>query len=296
MTEQQVVAARAAVMNIAENVHTDSQGSGSLWANESMPLGAKVVVLPPGVAAAALGRGALFVPGSREWTEAGLGHPQTMTFTVPAWAYQLLFWAGRERLEGPDAGLPEVPGPMDIPVWADPATGAIVGVDEAGLLVELEPQKELAREIWKNEDAPLASMRAVAKAPKRAKGFLKSLTSEWTSAISEMVDDIKGQSPQRPAGVERPDDASHPPIEGTTYRSWVTVKAGLVRDRVHPVHVDLYAAHRGVPPGRWAAADAAWAQRAAPDPTLAAWSSYDVHRMTPTGTHWDDDPGTVTGP
>jgi len=76
----------------------------------------------------------------------------------------------------------------------------------------------------------------------------------------------------------------------------VSVKAGLVRDRVHPVQVDEYAAHRGVPAGRWAAADAAWSQRAAADPLVGAWSAYDVHRLTPTGTHWDDDPGTPIRP
>ncbi len=296
MTETPAVAARAALMAVDENVNTDSQGSGSLWANEKLPIGAKVVVLPPGVAAAALGRGVLFVTGSREWVEAGLGEPQMVRFDVPAWAFQLLFWAGRERFEGPDAGLPEVPGPIDIPIWADPSTAAILAVDEPTLLAELEPQRELAKTIWKHEDAPLSSVRAAFRAPKRAKGFLKSLTSEWTSAIGEMVDDIKGQVPQRPAGSARPTDESHPPVEGTSYRSWVTVKAGLVRDRVHPIQVDLYAAHRGVPTGRWGAADAAWSALAAQDATVGAWSAHDVHRLTPTGTHWDDDPGTPAGP
>ena len=296
MTEVRAVACRAAVLAVSEHVSTDSQGSGSLWAGEKLPVGMKVVVLPTGVSAAALGRGALFVPGSREWTEAGLGDPQVVELDVPAWAFQLLYWAGRERPEGPDAGLPAVPGPLDVPVWADPATAAVVAVDEATMLAELEANKDLAREIWKQEDAPLSGLRSTLRAPKRAKGFLKSLTSEWTSAISELRDDLRGQSPQRPVGTERPTDASHPPLEGTSYRSWVAVKAGLVRDRVHPVHVDAYAAHRGVPTGRWAAADAAWAQRATEDPALAAWSAYDVHRMTPTGTHWDDDPGTAIQP
>ncbi|MGI9016718.1 MAG: hypothetical protein ACR2HR_06380 [Euzebya sp.] len=65
------------------------------------------------------------------------------------------------------------------------------------------------------------------------------------------------------------------------------VAAGLRKDEVHPVHVDLYARHRGAPPGRWSAVDHEWSRRAAEAPDLAALHAYDVYRLTPTGTTWE---------
>lgn len=51
------------------------------------------------------------------------------------------------------------------------------------------------------------------------------------------------------------DGAVHGGIDLATY---VAVEVGLQRDRVKPADHDAYAATKGVPPGTWAAASAAW--------------------------------------
>ena len=71
-------------------------------------------------------------------------------------------------------------------------------------------------------------------------------------------------------------------------RTWVTVTAGLQRDEVIPAAVDGYAAFRGVPAGRWAAVDAAWQQRAATEPRVAAWRDFDVAHLAQLGARWLD--------
>lgn len=56
-------------------------------------------------------------------------------------------------------------------------------------------------------------------------------------------------------------DADLAPIEGVTLETWAAVDVGTARDRVPPADYDAYAARHGVPPGRWAAVDAAWRAR-----------------------------------
>jgi len=285
MADTHVVPARAAVAAVQMYArNSDSNSNDTFFAKETVPIHAKVGLLPPGVSAAAVGRGAL-IPAMPTWAEAGLGAPQVVEFRAPVWAYQILFWAGQERTFGEG---PQIPGPIDIPVWAIPATAAIHAVDVDTLVAELQPQFDVAKRIWKEEDAPLAPVRTVLRSPRLAKGLLRTIVSE----VGSVVDDIRGIADStedvRPAG-DRP-TAAEPAVEGVDYRTWVTVKAGLVRDEVHPSHVEVYAVHRGVPAGRWATIDAAWQARAAADQGLAAWVAYDLRRLTPTGASWGPEP------
>jgi hypothetical protein len=121
------------------------------------------------------------------------------------------------------------------------------------------------------------------KSPKLAKGLLRKIKDE----VGDVVKDIKaiGDSgaPPLEAGA-RPDDV----VEGVDYRTWVTITAGLQRDEVIPAAVDGYAAFRGVPAGRWVAVDAAWQQRAAADPRVAAWRDFDVKHLAQLGARWMD--------
>jgi hypothetical protein len=279
---REAVAARAAVaavMPLARN--SDAVANNTFFAKERVELGAVVGLLPPGVSAAAVGRSAL-IPGQPAWAEAGLGARQDVTFHAPVWTYQILHWAGRER---PFGDREELPGPIDIPVWADPTTGQIIAVDVDGMVAEMQPLFDWAKRVWKEEDAPLAPVRTVLRSPKLAKGLLRKAKEQ----VVEVVGDLRAMgdsgAPPSDAGP-RPDDASHPPIEGVGYRSWVMTRGGLVMDRVHPAHVEVYVTHRGAPPGRWAAVDAAWEQRAATEPRLAAWRTYDIGRMSHTGARW----------
>jgi hypothetical protein len=285
MTDAQVVPARAALVAVNELArNSDSAANTQFFAKENEEMGAVVALLPPGVSAPALGLNAL-IPGSAGWRDAGLGEKQSVRFRAPVWTFQLLFWAGRERFV---KDTPEVPGPVDIPVWAVAETGQVVEVNVDQLVLELQPQFELAKHIFKNEESVLAPVRTVLKAPGRARGFLKAVKDQ----VVDVVDDIKaiGDTHQPPAGSTRPEDATHPPIEGVGYRTWVEVKAGLERDRVHPTHRDLYLGHRGVPTGRWECIDAAWLARVEGDPTLAGWADHDLYRMSMIGASWGGDP------
>jgi hypothetical protein len=270
----------AAVSYLSRN--SDSASNDTFFAKERVQIGAVVGLLPPGVTAAAVGKSALIF-GQHYGTDAGVGARQDVRFRAPTWTYQLLFWAGRERGFGQGA---QIPGPMDIPVWADPATGRIVDVDVDRMIAELEPQFDVAKRIWKEEDAPMASARTVLKAPKLAKGLLRKIKDE----VGDVVGEIKaiGDPGTPPQEGPRPSDADHPPIEGVGYRRWVEVTAGLQRDEVHPSHLEAYTTFRGVPAGRWPAVDAAWQQRAANDGRVAAWRDFDVKHLIQVGARWMD--------
>lgn len=283
-TDRRVVPARAALAAVVHTArNSDEAQSDSFFSGETWTCAAKVGLLPPGVPAPAIGRGAL-IPGQPAWAESGLGAPQDVPFRTPAWAYQILFWAGRERAVVKEH---EIPGPIDIPVWADPDTGEIVAVDEEGLVAELQPLADLGKRIWKEEDAPLAPVRSALRAPKRAGGLFKAIKDQ----VVDLVDDVKaiGDTGAPPPGP-RPGPPDHPPVEGVDYRTWMTVRAGLVRDAVHPTHVEVYAVHRGVPAGRWAAVDAAWQARAGEDATVGAWAAFDQARLEPFGAVWGPEP------
>lgn len=185
MTDVQVVPARAAVLAaslLARN--RDSASNTLVSATADHHMGAVLVLLPPGASAAALGMNAL-IPTTAGWREAGLGEKQSVDFHAPVWTYELLFWAGRERRS---KVTPEVPGPIDIPVWVVPDTGAVHAVDVDAMVAELQPQFDLAKAIFKDEDAVFSEVRTVIKAPKLATGFLKSLK----GAVADLVNDIKG--------------------------------------------------------------------------------------------------------
>lgn len=55
-----------------------------------------------------------------------------------------------------------------------------------------------------------------------------------------------------------------------SFDTWVTVEAGLVRDRVAPADYDAYAQSHGVAPGAWAEARATWHSRMMSDWTIGA--------------------------
>ncbi len=209
------------------------------------------VMLPPGVRAAAVGRRAL----------PGLGDAFTIDVRMPGWAMVVLANAGNERLFDGN----EIPGPMDVPMLG------YGELDVPGTVAELEPWRDAALQIWKREEGWLRTPRAVIGAPKSAFHFARSMGTDWKGALGELRTSHPG-----PEGGGQPDDASHPPIEGVSYDTWVEVRGGLRKDTVHPIHVELYATHRGVPPGRWEAVDAAWRQRAAADPRLKAWADWDA--------------------
>jgi hypothetical protein len=155
------------------------------------------------------------------------------------------------------------------------------------MIAELEPSFDVAKRIWKEEEAPMSGVRAVMRSPKLARGLLRKIKDEVGDVVHEVKSLGDPGAPPLQLGT-RPGDEVSPPIEGVTYRTWVTVAAGLERDEVVPASIDAYATFRGVPTGRWAAVDAAWQQRAGADPRVAAWRDHDVKHLAQLGARWHD--------
>ncbi len=275
---------RAAVLGCTAVGGTPSDGSEPLprvSATRERTLTATVVPLPAGVRAAGLGRSALN-PHLPEWRDAQLGAPQRVDARLPGWVILVLRNAGQERTLDPH----EIPGPIDVPVFVEPATGNVVALDEPAIVAEAEAVRDTAMQLWRREEGWLRTPRFVLGAPRSAVRFAGKIGGSLREGVADLVADVRAIAPA-PQHGERPDDGSHEPIEGVGYRTWITVRGGLVRDAVDPAHVELYATHRDVPPGRWPAIDAAWSARAAADPRLAAWTEHDVRRLQSLGSRWD---------
>jgi len=258
------------------------RGSGAflgLDPDEPFGMAVAVALLPPGQRAAALGRSAL-IPHTPDWSEAGLGPVHGISVRIPAWCAQIVRWHGRMELEPP----PHLPNVFDLPVWVDPATGKATDVIHPTLVQEWGPWRDLAVGLWKRDEAPLATVRQVLGAPATVGRFGRGAL----GAVREMIHEIRhlGDTAAPPPAGDRPDDTSHPPVEGVGYRAWVTTSALLERDEVHPTHREAFTAHRGVHPGRWEVVDAAWRDRAGRDPVLAAWATFDRERLLPLGARW----------
>lgn len=263
-------------------LRVSKRGSGAflgLSPDDGFGMDVAVALLPPGVRAAALGRSAL-TPGTAEWSEAGMGPAHGVSLRIPAWCAQIVRWHGRMD-EEPQPHLPNV---FDLPVWVDPRTGKVTDVLHEVLVQEWAPWRELGVWLWKRNEAPLSGVRSAVATPAFVARFGRNFFHEFKDVFHEIRS--IGDGPAQPPDGERPDDATHPPIEGVSYRTWVTTSALLERDEVHPTHREAFTAHRGVHPGRWDAVDAAWRAWAAQDPALGAWSAYDRTRLLPTGARW----------
>jgi hypothetical protein len=273
---------RAAVLSAVEHVRTDEHGDGLEFTHRGKRrMQVRLVVLHPGQTAPALGFGVLD-PQGPEWAQAGLGEVQKLAARLPTWMAIVLEQAGKESFSDDNV----IPGPIDIPVWVDEATGVADEVDLDALEAEIAPWREAAIQMWKEAHGPARMPRLILSAPRRLRHVARDLTSTWSGAISELKADIKAPPPPGPMDGARPDDASHPPIEGVGYATWAWVRTGLERDRVHPSHRDQYIAYRGIPPARWEAVDAAWLQRSVDDPQVGTWARYDLQRLKPWGARW----------
>jgi hypothetical protein len=170
------------------------------------------------------------------------------------------------------AGRSDIPGPVDVPVWFDPASRVIEAIDVDALTEQATPFRELTERVWRDEDGWLRTPRFVMNAPKKAFKFARDARKELGFVIGELKNlNDSGAPPATP----RPD---HPPVEGVDYDRWIEIKTGLKLDDVHVSHVDMYTTHRGAPPQRWPAIDAQWQSRVAQDPVLGEWSAFDLKR------------------
>lgn len=127
---------------------------------------------------------------------------------------------------------------LEIPITRDPVSGAFTGVDRSALIEELRPQ--FAQALADDEIRRRRGMRYAA------------------DAIREGFDELLVPA------------AAPDAIEGVTADQWLQARRVVGMGKIPPAIVDRTLAAYGVPAGRWPQVDAAWSQRAASDPALAA--------------------------
>jgi hypothetical protein len=260
------VTARAAVLASEEQAISVRDGEGrygdalpTFSPNSKRDVTTVLAVLEPHQRAPALGRSAV----------QGLSNRQRVRTRLPNWVAIVLSHAGKERLFDDNY----IPGPIDVPVWVEPATGQVEGIDVDALTEQVAPMRELAERIWRDEDGFMRTPRQVMQAPRRAFHVAKSVK----KGFGDVWGEIKGlKETGAPPAEPRPE---HPPVEGVDYDTWIAVKAGLAVDDVHVSHIELYTTYRSVPSTRWPAVDAEWSRRAAADPLLQSWASFNLRRL-----------------
>ena len=112
---------------------------------------------------------------------------QRVTAHVPNWLRLVLYYAGSNY--GPSEHLP---AEVHVPVWIDPASGAIVEVDVDKAAAELAAYRDVAVQEWKETEAPLADVRGAIALPGEAVRAAKGLLSTWRGALSGLRDDGSG--------------------------------------------------------------------------------------------------------
>lgn len=109
---------------------------------------------------------------------------QTVTAGVPNWLRIVMYYAGAT------SGLAEhLPAEVHVPVRLDPRSGAIVEVDVDQAATELAAHRDVAVKWWKEDEAPLADLRAAVALPGDAIRGVKGLAGAWRGALSGLRDD-----------------------------------------------------------------------------------------------------------
>lgn len=162
---------------------------------------------------------------------------------------------------------------VELPVWGDPATGKIHSVDVEALLVEQEPNRQKASEIWGETDGPFSLYFQIKNAPKvimETGKMMAALPKTWLGAIKDMKDDMAGNGkPSDPVPEHmRPDLSQYPPIEGMDYKSWTVASADPSRLQ-----------EMGITSEAWGAACKGWNARMMKDWKLGALHGSDLDRI-----------------
>jgi len=117
---------------------------------------------------------------------------------------------------------------VELPVWIDPATGRVVGVDVPELVQQLEPKREQLSRIWGLEQGPFADFHQILQLPStliKTGKFFASLPGEWIGAVKDLAKDLKDNNPNTPLPPDQmPDMAQYGPIQGINFDSWVLMR------------------------------------------------------------------------
>lgn len=183
---------------------------------------------------------------------------------LPMWVIQVL----REvRTGGPlDRALPDH---FAVPVRIDAGTRAIRSIDRDLLAAELAPLQQLAADAWRHQQGLGAPVRAAAAAPRALLDGIRALRGELGAAVADIV------TPPPPPATPRPDDQSHPPIEGVGYDTWIRVNVALGQGEISAEDRVAAFERAGFPPGRVDEVDAAWWERARTDDAVRDWYGHD---------------------
>lgn len=169
---------------------------------------------------------------------------------------------------------------IDIPVWADQSDN-IKSVDIESLMVELEPRRQRASEIWGKEDGVFSDVHAIIGAPKQIAKAAKSLFALPGDILNSIKDIASGKEPPAAEPVPkhyRPDLSQYPPVDGVDYQTIVMVHA----------KPDLIPESEKA---RLHAAGKVWSERIQSDWKLSSLVSCDVDRIRKGASpswEWDD--------
>jgi len=163
---------------------------------------------------------------------------------------------------------------IDIPVWAD-GNGKIQRVDVDALLVELEPRRKKASEIWGQREGIFSDLHQIAAAPKEIFKAVKSLAA-LPGDLMDTFRDIKNSevkadpNPAEPVPKDEwPDLSQYPPVDGLDYQTLVGFQA-----KPETIKGTEFADKK-----RMLAAGKVWNGRIISDPKLAKLFFCDVDRV-----------------
>lgn len=197
--------------------------------------------------------------------EGGGQNLQRIQFDAPNWIGVIVCSDGMVYFEN-----------VDLPVWADIRTGEILCVDVDALLLEMEPHKQRASEIWGETEGPFATYFQLRNAPReilKTGKELASLPGTWIGAIKDMVDDMKGEGkpPEPIPDHMKPDLSKYAPAHGLDYETWVLLSARP--EKIQEMGVSQY---------QWAQGNEEWMARTMKDWRLGAQYGNDIERIRKT--------------
>lgn len=118
---------------------------------------------------------------------------------------------------------------IDIPVWVD-ANEQIVSVDVVAMLVELEPLRKRASEVWGQQEGFLSGVHQAVQAPKNLLKAFKTVAAV-PGELRDLVKDMKEESAGRGKPADpvpahfRPDMSQYPPVGNMDYQALVAIQA-----------------------------------------------------------------------
>ncbi len=117
---------------------------------------------------------------------------QRVESDLPNWLRMVMHDAGSSHGQ-----WEHLPAELQVPVWIDQTTRAIVDVDVDAAAREHEQYRAVGTREWKETEAVLAPVRNAVKLPGAVAREVPAFAREWRSALSDLKADLKPGAPMR---------------------------------------------------------------------------------------------------